>query len=370
MNNLHGILIAFNSGEELRELAKNRNTASLPYGCRYRTIDFMLSNLVNAGVTDVGLLVSEKYQSLLDHVGSGKNWDLARKHGGLRVLPPYSYERVVTPGKIGAMTALRRITQYLDMIRQDYVLLGNADIICNLPVQQILEEHIRSGADVTAICTEHYNSMPSRCNYITVGTDGLVKEIHFNPSEAKGLELFNIYILSTELLRTMVEDSAEEDIDRFIAVLQRRLNRGLRIRPHCVQSYATQIKTVQQYYERSMDLLSEDVRRQLFRTDRPIRTKDFSNPSTYYAPGSSCRCSLIADGCMIMGTVENSLLFRNVRIGEGAIVRNSILMQGTVIEPGAEIVHVIADKNVRVKANHQLISSKAYPIAVEKGAVI
>ena len=151
MNKLHGIIFAYRSNPNLRELTQPRNTCSIPYGGRYRVIDFMLSNMVNAGITDVGLIAHANYQSLLDHVGSGKDWDLSRKHGGLRILPPFSYADKRGDGNYrGRMDALAGVYSYLQNIRQDTVVLAGGDLAVNLPLREIYASHVKSGADITA----------------------------------------------------------------------------------------------------------------------------------------------------------------------------------------------------------------------------
>ena len=152
INELHGIIFAYRSNPELRELSQLRNTCSIPYGGRYRVIDFILSNMVNAGLTDVGLIVHANYQSLLDHVGSGKDWDLSRKHGGLRILPPFGYAHKADGIYRGRMDALAGVRSYLTNIRQDYVVLAGGDLAMNLPLRDVFEHHLKSGADITAVC--------------------------------------------------------------------------------------------------------------------------------------------------------------------------------------------------------------------------
>ncbi len=153
MNRLHGIIFAYDQRTELRELTERRTGASMPFGGRYRAVDFALSNLLNAGVTDVGLVLHGRYQSMLDHVGSGKVWDMSRKRGGLHLLPPFNYlhDWGVTPFR-GKMEALAGVRDYLDEIRQDYVVLMEGDLVANLPLTDIFEHHLRTHADITAVC--------------------------------------------------------------------------------------------------------------------------------------------------------------------------------------------------------------------------
>lgn len=181
MNKLHGIIFAYLSNPDLRELTQHRNTCSIPYGGQYRVIDFMLSNMVNAGVSDVGLIVHANYQSLLDHVGSGKDWDLSRKHGGLRILPPFGYSGRREGVYRGRMDALAGVRSYLQYIRQDYVVLAGGDLAVNLPLNDIFEAHIRNDADITAVCTSRPMGSPKDCDYFTIGAGGRITDVLVHP---------------------------------------------------------------------------------------------------------------------------------------------------------------------------------------------
>ena len=197
MNDLHGILFAYRSDANLGELTRPRNTCSLAFGGRYRLIDFMLSNYVNAGITDVGVIVHESYQSLLDHLGSGKDWDLSRKHGGLRILPPFSYAEQGHGEYRGNMEALAGVAGYLKNIRQDYVIMGWGDVAVNLDVEAVYDQHITSGADITVVCTPTLNGAPRFSEYVEVSGDGRVTDLSVHPTSAgKALESLEIYIMS------------------------------------------------------------------------------------------------------------------------------------------------------------------------------
>jgi len=371
MNDLHGILFAYHSDSTLGELTRPRNTCSLPFGGRYRLIDFMLSNYVNAGISDVGLIVHESYQSLLDHVGSGKDWELSRKHGGLRILPPFGYAEKGGGEYRGNMEALAGVYSYLKHIRQDYVIMGWGDIAVNLPVADVLEQHIATGADVTVVCTKNMKGAPRSTTYITVGENGQIADMSINPSAAEvnsTLESLECYVLSKKLLLDMVDYAAAHNVHHFgRGILLPRLD-SLKVIPYTHEGYVARFQSVSGYFERSMDLLEPAVRDDLFNPARPIRTKDMSNPSTYYGSESKSVNSLVSDGCRIDGEVENSILSRGVIIEAGAKVSNSVLMQGTVVKAGASLNYVIADKDVQVNQDRMLMGHATYPLAIAKGS--
>ena len=372
MKDLHGILFAYHSDGNLGDLTLSRNTCSLPFGGRYRLIDFMLSNYVNAGISDVGVIVHQNYQSLLDHLGSGKDWDLSRKHGGLRILPPsgYSMNQCRNDYK-GNVDALSGVTGYLKKIRQNYVIMGWGDVAVNLPVDEIFQQHLASGADITVVCSANKKGSPNFSNYVELDADGRICDLTVHPSSAgDSLESLETYILSKDLLLKLVDSCASHNVYSFSrGVLQARMN-DLKIMPYIHNGYVARFQDVKDYFSGSMELLDADVRKDLFCADRPIRTKDRSNPSTYYGSDVVTKNALVADGCYIEGDVENSILSRGVIVEKGAKVSNCVLMQGTVVKAGANLSCVITDKNVQICENRTLTGHETYPITVKKDTIL
>lgn len=371
MNDLHGIIFAYRENPELRELVQTRNTSSLPFGGRYRLVDFALSNMVNAGVDDVGLIVYNSYQSLLDHVGSGKDWDLARKRGGLRILPPFSFAGRHGGHYEGRMDALVGVYSYLKNIRQDYVVLASGDLASNLPIAEAFEQHIKTGADITAICSRTTHTDPRLCNYFSVDKEGKITDVAASPATVRGdVASLEVYILSKSLLLSLVDHCAAHDISSFSqGVLLANLGK-LDMRCFRFDGYIARVVSVAGYFQQNMALLEPGIRADLFRKDRPIKTKDQSNPSTYYGPDSECVNSLISDGCIIEGKVVNSILARGVRVEKGAVVENCILMQRACIQEGAIMRYAIADKNVRINQGRMLMGHGTYPLVIAKNEIV
>lgn len=372
MNDLHGIIFAYRSHRNLGELTRHRNTCSVPYGGRYRLIDFMLSSMVNAGVSDIGLVVHENYQSLLDHVGSGKDWDLSRKRGGLRILPPFSTSERTQGEYRGTMEALVGVSSYLRNIRQEYVVLAWGDLAINLPLSDVFQQHLSSGSDITVVCSQTHRGIPEECQYVQTDASGRVVDITVRPSTppAGALESLEIFIMSKKLLLELVGHCAAHDLYSFSrGALLPRIS-TLNIRPYEFDGYVGRFQSVREYFCRSADLLRPDVHSDLFNPNSPVRTKDRFDPSTYYGPDSRCVNSLIADGCVIEGEVEDSILFPGVVVEKGAKVSGCILMQNTVIGTNAGISYAIADKNVRIGGQRILSGHETYPIAIAKNTVV
>lgn len=370
-NHLHGILLAYRSDPALRELTQHRNTCSIPFGGRYRIIDFMLSSMVNAGISDIGLIVHSSYQSLLDHVGSGKDWDLSRMRGGLRILPPFSYAQSHDSGENrGRMDALAGVRSYLKKIRQDHVVIAWGDIVANLPIADAFEQHVKSGADITAICTRNSTGDPASCTYFTVGASGTVTDVAVHPNTPMGVETLECYIMSKSLLLNLVDYASAHKIHSFSEGVLLSMVDQLKIVPYLYDGYVARIHSVASYFARSMELLNPAVQADLFSRTNPVKTKIQSVPSTYYGSNACSRGSFIADGCIIEGEVENSILFRGVRVEKGAKVSNCILMQSTTVREGANLSYVITDKNVLINPERKLMGHESYPLAIEKNAIV
>lgn len=370
MTGMHGIIFCYAKRQAMRELGEIRTAASIPFGGRYRMVDFALSNLVNANVTDVGIVLRGHYQSLLDHLGTGKDWDLSRKRGGLRLLPPFAFKQkwggmadsVDFRGIVEALTGIR---SYLDEIRQDYVVLMEGDLVANLPLTDILEQHIKTGADITAVCSNDSFGTENG-TYFELAEDGRISNVLYHLNRPRGYRGLEVYILSTELLKKLVDECTAGDKYSWRRdVLQPRLG-SLHIHSYVYTGYAAQIRSVQEYYDRSMQLLDSGIRADLFNSARPIRAKGTDRSSTRIGPDGRCFNSLIGDGCRIDGVVENSILFSGVRVGKDARIENSIVFTDASVDAGATLSYVIADKNVEVLADRRLMGHGTYPLVIAK----
>ena len=371
MNGLHGIVFSYEKEPELRELVQHRMPASVPFGGRYRVIDFLLSSLQNAGVTDVGVVLHGNYQSLLDHLGSGKTWDMSRKHGGLKLLPPFADNRIyqATPFR-GWMEALAGVRSYIEeSIRQDYVILCDGDLIANLPVDEIFEAHLLSGADITAVCAPDAEKVENS-TYFDLDEDGMITEVYIAPNQPKGHRSLEVYVMSRELLLQLVDDCAARDKYSFRRDVLAASLGTLKMGSFLWGGYAAQLRSVKEYYDRSMQLLSREVADDLFRPGCPIQAKEDDEASSYFAPGSMVKNSIVADGCTIEGEVENCIVFSGVTVGKGASVKNCVLFKNVCVGEGVELRHVIADKGVRITDGRTFIGHENYPVALSKGSVI
>ena len=274
MKGMHGIIFSYEKQTDLRELIANRIHGSIPFAGDYRVIDFVLSAMVNAGITDVGVIMHGKCQSMLDHLGSGKSWDLSRNHGGLTLLPAFAYNESRGAGGQyrGKVEALAGVINYLKGIRQDYVLLSDSDLVINLPLEDVLRRHIDSGADMTAVCT----SVPGDVSdtYFTLDETGRITDTAYDVFAPAGYRCLNVFILRTELLLRIVEECAAHNQHSFRRGVLQEMRERLHLHAWVWEGYAARISTIQSYYQRSMELLNPAQRAALFCPERPVYAKE------------------------------------------------------------------------------------------------
>lgn len=367
MNDLHGIVFAYKERPNLRELVEHRVSGAMPFGGRYRTVDFALSSLMNAGCSDVGVVVNGRYQSLLDHIGTGKTWDMSRRRGGLRILPPTTSigNRGILPFR-GKMEALAGIRDYLSKIKQTYVVMLESDLVANLPVSDIVKQHISTGADITVICGND-SFLTEHGTYYEADKDGRVTDVLVDLNTPRGFRGLDGYIISTELLKKLVEECYSKNQFSWRRDVLLAQKDTLKIQTYIWNGYAAQIRSVLEYYDRSMQLLTPSIRTELFAPERPIRAASEGRTSTYVGDAGKCINSLVGEGCRIEGTVVNSVLFPGVTVEAGAVVQNSVLFLDTTVGADANLNYVIADKESEVMTHRTIMGAPNYPIILSKG---
>lgn len=348
---ISGIVFANLNDSSLKKLTTKRSMASVPFGARYRLIDFSLSNLVNAGVFNVGIITKENYHSLMDHIGSGIYWDLDRKNGGLHLLPPYLTSGVKRYS--GTVDALNGAMGFMKRCKSDYIVICNTDVLINADIAAAVQSHIDREADITLIYNNgDLTNGNSQNMLLKVDGKERITDIDFKSEECKECAYaVGITIIGRELLMKLVKEAYENDIINFNHDVIAKKTKQLKICGFKHHGYVAFMDGTDSYYDASMDLLNPEVRRQLFNIKRPIFTKTRDDMPTRYGIDAKTENCLIADGCVINGTVKNSILFRGVKVEKGAVIENSILMQETSVGKDAQIEYVIADKNAVIGDN-------------------
>ena len=371
-----GIIFPNSYDSLVPDLVSERLMASIPFASRYRMCDFMISSMVHCGIDNISILVRKNYHSLLDHLGNGREWDLARKNGGLNIVPPFAQKQIkVFSGRIEALESIRG---YLMKQTEKYVILSDANIAVNLDFNALLDAHIKSGADVTMVYRKQEipqslirQSTAGMDLYYALGINGdRVSKIYINPKESGEMNFsLNIYVVERELLMRMVDEAYLHGDVYFVRdILEKKIDQ-MDVRGFCYDGYVAHIHDMNSYFEENMRLLKEENLNALF-SGNQIYTKIRDDNPTRYINGAKAKNVMVADGCVIEGEVENSVLFRGVKIGKGAKVKNCVLMQDTVIEDNASVEYVITDKNVTISEGKSLTGNDSFQVYVAKGQVV
>lgn len=363
-----GVIFSSINEQNVPELTKVRSMGSIPFGGRYRIVDFALSNMVNSGITTVGMITKNNYQSLMDHIGSGKFWDLARKDGGLILLPPYSDETETLYKN--RLEALKGATAFLKKAKEDFVVLADSDAVYKLDYSKVIDYHIQKNADITLVYHEH-NLVKSHY-YMTfdVAKDGKIKGIEINPTTG-GVEknYINVMVARTSFLLRLIQDAIQHGYTSFGKDILSPGVSTYKLYGYKYDGYYANINSLNTYFKANMDLLDRKVRDEIF-GGRDVYTKVNDSAPAKFADTASVKNSLVSDGCVIEGTVENSILFRGVKIGKGTVVKNCILMTDNIVGENCNLAYVVSDKNSVIRDNRVLAGCEVQPYFINKGSLI
>lgn len=373
MNNTMGIIITGGRNERMKELVSKRSVAATPVGGKYRAIDFVLSNMVNSGINKVGIVTQYSFRSLMDHLGAGKEWDLDRRNDGLFVFPPYlagentGWYRGSADGMYNNMTFLKRSNE-------EYVIITTGNCVYKMVYDDLLQYHIDKESDITVV----YRDMSDlgeeelkNMGIVEVNAEGRIVDLQEKPLYPKSnFGSMGIYILKRTLLISLLQESAAHGHYDFVTDILIRKISEFKIYGYEFKGYWRSMSSVSLYYKSNMELLNPDISRELFIDNGRVFTKVKDEAPAKYNEEADVKNSLVADGCIIEGTIVNSVVFRGVVVKKGAYIKDSIIMQGTIIEEGANLENVILDKDVVVTQGKSLKGENNYPMIVGKRAVI
>lgn len=373
-NNTLGLIFSDSSAVSLGELMKVRSLAAVPVGGRYRIVDFMLSNMVNSGIINIGITTGHKHRSLSDHVGSGRAWDIARKETGLFLISPPEGELASSDG--GELDFVNSAMSFLNRSRQEYVLISDCNTICNIELERIEEFHFLNDADITLVYSEVKRLTPrelKRQIMLDIDENGEVSDIQLYPKkQSSNFSYMNMMFIKKDLLIDIVGDCLAHDRHSIIKdVLLAGLGK-YRIFAYRFDGYKKTIDSIKSFFEFNLELLNPDVRSELFGggDGRSIQTKVKDSVPAKYGTSAEVKNSVVADGCVIEGKVENCIVFRGVKIGKGSVVKNSVIMQDSRIMDNCCVENSIFDKEVILCSGKRLIGQETYPLVIGKRRVV
>lgn len=366
-----GLIFSNIHDNNIPELTKMRTLGSVPFGGRYRLVDFALSSMVNSGITKIGIVTHNNYQSLMDHLGNGKDWDLARRSGGIKILPPYisAFENAASNKYYSSrLEALLGTVNFFNRCNEDYVVMSDCDVICNVDLNDVIEQHIRTEADITFVTKMTTHSSHETVSVVGCDKDGIITDIVDRKNVSKKSRVYiNIMVLKRAYLLNVLEIAISRGYTSFMQDIVRKNIKKEKYMIYDYQGCYAHIGSMESYFDCSMQLLESETREQLFGIrNRPVLTKIRNSAPTRYCDGAKVSNSVVAEGCVIEGTVENSIIFRGVHVGKGAVVKNCILFQDTYVCQNAELNCVITDKNVMIKDKRKLSGHQTMPFYIGK----
>lgn len=369
-----GIINLNKKGDNLKKLSDSRVVASIPIGGRYRIIDFTLSNMVNAGMKNIGIFSDQKYRSLTDHLGNGSHWDLSAKNDGLFVFSPENTkEQICRQIKKGDIYNIFSNIDYIEKSKQEYVFIAPSNMVCNMDFKKALSYHKSSKNNITIIYKNVDNAHEDflGTSMLNIKDRNQVSGMGINLGREKEVNIsMDMYIMRKKLLIDMLYEAVSNGEYTHIEDCINECINKLKVGSYEYKGYLKCINSTSTYFQANKDLLDVGIANELFYADRKIFTKEKNEPPTLYTETSNVKNSFVATGCVIEGEVKDSIIFRKVHVKKGAIIKNSIIMQGGTVEEHVNLDNVILDKNTFISKGKELKGDIKLPLVVEKNVSI
>ena len=372
MKNVMGLVFANIYDSTLGQLTNKRTQASLPYGGRYRQIDFTLSNMSNAGIRHIGIITQYNYQSLMNHIGSGEEWDLELEENGLEFITPFSSGHA---GSFrGKLEAIDSAMTHLEFSREEYVILADAAVLCAIDLEAVVKAHVESGKDVTVVVKSGIANNKKQLDLaVRVDESGEITDMavdYVAPEDY--LASMGLFVMRRDFLMEQVKECVAHSRYRFERemILRGWSEDEITVGAYQFHNVALFNESTEEYFRNNLALLDPEIRASLFRDDLTIYTKVRDQVPSYYGEHSEIDNSIVADGCVLLGTAEHSVLFRGVKLSTGSYVKDCVVMANTEIGIGAHLEYCILDKDVKINAGVKLIGTPAHPVILNRGDVV
>ena len=361
------MLLAGGQGSRLGVLTEKVAKPAVAFGGKYRIIDFPLSNCINSGIDTVGVLTQYQPLRLNTHIGIGIPWDLDRNIGGVTVLPPYERSNN-SEWYSGTANAIYQNLDFLKRCHEPYVIITSGDAVYKMDYNKVLEYHIAKKADITVVCKElGPDEDASRFGTIKMNDSMRIEEFEEKPMVAQSqIVSTGIYVIRRRQLIDLIEHCAEDDRHDFVTDILIRYKNLKKIYGYKIKDYWSNISTVDAYYQTNMDFLKPEIRNYFFKQEPTIKTKIDDLPPAKYNPGAQVKNSLVASGCIINGTVENSVLFKDVFVGNNCVIKNSVILNNVYLGDNTHIENCIVESRDTIRANSYYCGDGEVKIVVEK----
>lgn len=366
-----GIIFSSLNDNTLSRLTNDRTVAAIPFACRYRLVDFALSNLVNSNISNISIVANYNYRSLAEHVGSGKDWDLARRDGGVNFISPfqtaYSSKTKMFSTRLEALVNMK---EYINEFKEEYIVLMDSDNVLNIDLGDVIRSHETSGAEITIVTRNITKSFTSKRPRMMISSvSGKINDITMSSSYAeKTPELaLGILVMSTAHLRIIIEEAEAHNLSSLSVLLLQNFKTA-NYATYNYSGYVASVSSFLDYYKHSVELAKDERARAslLWRKEAPVFTRVHNSAPVIYKASAHVESSMIADDCVIEGTVINSVLFRGVHVEKGAVVKDSVLFSGTHVGKNASLNCIVTDKDVYVSDGVTLSGNENMPFYVQK----
>ena len=367
-----GIIFSSLNDNTLSRLTSERTVAAIPFACRYRLVDFALSAMVNANISNINIVANYNYRSLTEHIGTGKDWDLARRESGINIISPYQTARSSSAKIFSShLEALMSMKEYIEEFKEEYVILMDSDNVLNIDLNDVLKAHVRTGAKITMVThsiDKTYTSKRPRIMISSVAgkvSDMTLSDVYTerNPELA-----INIFVMSTVHLRKLIEEAEGHGLTSLTNMMLKNFKNN-NYRTYNFTGFVASVSSFLDYYKYSIELAKNDEARTglLFKRESPVFTRVHNSAPVVYKASAKVENSMIADDCIIEGTVINSVLFRGVHVKKGAVVKNCVLFAKTYVGENANLNCIVTDKEVHISDNVNLSGNENMPFYVQKG---
>ena len=365
--------IIFANDGTVSALTEKRTMASLPFGGRYRQVDFALSNLSCAGIHRIGIITRHSYQSLMNHVGSGEEWGLEMEEGGLEYLTPFSSSRTSDyRGKLESLYAAMSFLEYGP--KEELLVMVDSAILSNIDLTKVIASHVQSGKDITVVTKAGFAN-GNRIVDLALKRDakGNVLDLAVDYAAPAGYEVsMDIFVLSKNWLVSQIKEHIAHNLyhmDRDL-VLGLWQKGELTINVYPFEGVAMYNESVEEYFQNSLAIMDKQIRDDLFGANHPVYTKVRDRVPTYYGEDCAVDNCFVADGCILEGNAKNSVLFRNVTVAPGAMIENCVIMNDTTVGQDCELKNVILDKDVVIRPGAKLQGTASNPVIISRGEVV
>lgn len=370
-----GIIFSSLNNNTLSRLTGDRTVAAIPFACRYRLVDFCLSNLVNANISNINIVANYNYRSLLEHIGSGKDWDLARRESGINVISPFQTAANAEAKMFSThLEALKSMKEYITEFKEEFVVLMDSDSVLNIDIEDVIRTHEKTNANITIVthtADKSYSSKHPRMMLASVA--GKITEFALSDTyKERHPELsLGIYVMRTVYLRRLIEEAEAYNLNSLTGLMLKNY-KSSNYRTYKYTGYVATVSSFLDYYRCSMELAADESAREslLWKKEAPVFTRVHNSAPTVYKTTARVENSMIADDCVIEGTVINSVLFRGVKVERGAVVKNSVLFSGTRVAKGASLNCIVADKDVDITDGVILSGNGNMPFYIQKSRKI